>query len=73
MTNKQVKSILNNFLKSNDIDLKQIGCNYYFNYKYDYFVFNTITLTYKSLFNEQEAIDYCLDKINTESKQIVLW
>lgn len=35
----------------------------------DYLVVRKDCSIYKSFINKQEAIDYCLDKINNESKQ----
>ena len=59
----------------NDKEEKLPDGTYYYliEFKTEFFVTKEDKSIYKSFFNKEDAIDYCLDKINTESNQVEIF
>ena len=69
---KQVFRQIDAFLESKDLVKEKINDYYLIKFKTEYFITKNDRSVYKSFFNKEDAINYCLDKINTESRQYVL-
>ena len=69
---KTIKDQIDVFLSAPDIPTEEVGDYFILTFKTEFFVTKKDKTIYKSFFTKQDAINYCLDKINTESKQIDL-
>ena len=69
----QVKDRLNFFLKSEEIKKEKINDYFILEFKTEYLIIRKDREIFKSFKNKKDAVDYCLDKINTESPQIKLF
>lgn len=69
-----ISGMINNFIESDEIDKEEIGNYVKINEPYGgYVTVNRLLHSeYKCFDTENEAIDYCLDKINEQGKQIKL-
>ena len=69
---KQVFRQIDTFLESKDLVKEWINEYYLIYFKNEYFVTKKDRSVYKSSLLKEDAINYFLDKINTESRQYVL-
>lgn len=70
---KSIKRTIESFLSDSRIPLEEIEYYYLLTFKTEFFVVKKDKSIYKSFLNKKNAVDYCLDKINTESKQSELF
>lgn len=64
-----IRSQVDAILNSPEISVEQIGDYYCVKLNTEYFTIKKDYSVFKSFPNKRYAIDYCLDKLNTESKQ----
>lgn len=71
--NNYIKEMITSFLSNENINIEEINDYYILHLDKEYFVTKKNKEVYKSFLNKEDAVNYCLDKINTESKQINLF
>ena len=69
---KTIKDQIDAFLSAPDIQTEEVGDYFILTFKTEFFVTKKDKTIYRSFLSKDEAVDYCLDKINTESKQLDL-